>query len=473
MPRRGRKRKKTRTHTITDDRHASSLLSQDELKTPRSLVIRRGKAESEVIELVADLRKLMRPYTALNFKEDATNRKVTYSHYANSLTSSMGITHILGISQNGRNVNLRIGRTPSGPTLTFRVKRFTLGRHLRAVQRRPIDSNKAFECPPVVVTNNFGDASASPHVKLMRITFQNMFPAIHVGSVKLNECRRVVLFNFIRRDVKNKKNDDDDDVKQSHDKSTSAKSNNENNKDDDNIDEDDDLEDEEVEVRHYFIRAKPVGVDRKVRRLVEAKALPNLSKLHDISDYITGQTSSGAPIIPPVNSGNMSDSEAEDETSHVVLPSKYRGRGNNSLQKSALKLVELGPRLRLKLVKVERGMASGDVMYHAYVNKTAEEVRELKARKEGEAALKKRRREEQEANVERKRTAKEEKKAKRDARKKAREEEAMARLRGESAAIDDNDDDMNEDSDEEETGSESSVDNNEDSDDNESESEDD
>eukprot|EP00956_Cyclotella_meneghiniana_P018542 scaffold30957_cov23-Cyclotella_meneghiniana.AAC.1 len=51
----------------------------------------------------------------------------------------------------------------------------------------------------------------------------------------------------------------------------------------------------------------------------------------------------------------------------------------------------------------------------------------------------------------------------------------MARLRGESAAIDDNDDDMNEDSDddmnedsdEEETGSESSVDNNEDSDDNE------
>jgi len=482
MPRRGRKRKKTRTHTITDDRHASSLLSQDELKTPRSLVIRRGKAESEVIELVADLRKLMRPYTALNFKEDATNRKVTYSHYANSLTSSMGITHILGISQNGRNVNLRIGRTPSGPTLTFRVKRFTLGRHLRAVQRRPIDSNKAFECPPVVVTNNFGDASASPHVKLMRITFQNMFPAIHVGSVKLNECRRVVLFNFIRRDVKNKKNDDDDDVKQSHDKSTSAKSNNENNKDDDNIDEDDDLEDEEVEVRHYFIRAKPVGVDRKVRRLVEAKALPNLSKLHDISDYITGQTSSGAPIPPIIannnNSGNMSDSEAEDETSHVVLPSKYRGKGNNSLQKSALKLVELGPRLRLKLVKVERGMASGDVMYHAYVNKTAEEVRELKARKEGEAALKKRRREEQEANVERKRTAKEEKKAKRDARKKAREEEAMARLRGESAAIDDNDDDMNEDSDddmnedsdEEETGSESSVDNNEDSDDNESES---
>ena len=88
----------------------------------------------------------------------------------------------------------------------------------------------------------------------------------------------------------------------------------------------------------------------------------------------------------------MSDSEAEDETSHVVLPSKYRGKGNNPSQKSALKLVELGPRLRLKLYRVERGLASGDVMYHAYVHKTPEEIKELKSRKEGEAALKKRRR---------------------------------------------------------------------------------
>jgi ribosome biogenesis protein SSF1/2 len=193
-----------------------------------------------------------------------------------------------------------------------------------------------------------------------------MFPAINVSTVKLNECRRVVLFNFIRRDVADLKTNDDKSVKRNGDE--------------------DDLEDEEVEVRHYAIRAKPVGVDRKVRRLIEAK-IPNLSKLDDISDYITGQTSSGAPA-PAVNSGALSDSEAEDETAHVVLPGKYRGKGNNKSQKSALKLVELGPRLRLKLVKVERGMASGDVMYHAYVHKTPEEIKELKDRKEGEIALK-------------------------------------------------------------------------------------
>jgi len=434
MPRRGRKRKKTRTHVVdTDERIRGGLLSNDELKIPRSLVIRRGKVESELTELVTDIRKLMRPYTAVNFKEDAKNRKVTLSHYATSLSTSLGVTHILALSQNSNRVTLRVGRTPGGPTLSFRVKRFTLGRQIRAVQRRPYDSTKAFESPPVVVTNNFGDVSAAPHVKLMRITFQNMFPAINVSTVKLSECRRVVLFNFIRRDMSQVSSD-----KKKH------------------VGDDDDLEDEEVEIRHYAIRAKPVGVDRKVRRLVEAK-IPNLSKLSDISDYITGETSSGAPAPAVLRPGEMSDSEPEDEDTQVVLPGKYRGKGNNQAQKSALKLVELGPRLRLKLYKVERGMASGDVMYHAYENKTPEEIKALKQRKEGEAALKKRRREEQEANVARKQAAKDEKLAAKKARKKEREEKAMAALRGEVANDDGGDEESSseEEEEEEEEGTES------------------
>lgn len=425
MPRNGRKRKKTRTHVVeTDERITSALHSNDELKIPRSLVIRRGTVESELIELVTDLRKLMRPYTAANFKEDAKNRKVTLSHYANSLTSTMGITHIMAVSQNQNKITLRMGRTPSGPTLSFRVKRFTLGRQIRSVQRRPYDSTKAFESPPIVVTNNFGDVTASPHVKLMRITFQNMFPAINVSMVKLADCRRVVLFNFIRRDVtETKKRGEKSDEQQSED-----------------VGDDDDLEDEEVEIRHYAIRAKPVGVDRKVRRLVESK-IPNLSKLNDIADYISGDVPG---VLKP---GEMSDSEPEDETSHVVLPSKYRGKGNNPSQKSALKLVELGPRLRLKLYKVERGMAAGDVMYHAYVHKTPQEVAALKKRKDGEVTLKKRRREEQEANVARKVKVKDDKKTAREGRRKEREEKAMAELRGEAGVgQEDGDDDRDEES---------------------------
>ena len=115
MPRRGRHRKKTRTHVVaTDERITSALHSNDSLKVPRSLVIRRGKTEGELAELVSDLRGLMRPYTGLNFKEDARNRKMTLTHYANSLSGPLGITHVLAVSQNSGRVALRVGRAPSG-----------------------------------------------------------------------------------------------------------------------------------------------------------------------------------------------------------------------------------------------------------------------------------------------------------------------------------------------------------------------
>ena len=52
------------------------------------------------------------------------------------------------------------------------------------------------------------------HVKLMRITFQQLFPPTNVATVRLADCRRVVLFHY-------------------------------------------DKESETVEMRHYAIRATP------------------------------------------------------------------------------------------------------------------------------------------------------------------------------------------------------------------------
>lgn len=416
MPRRGRSRKKTRTHVVENEAAASALTGKSEEKIPRSLVVRRGKVESEVVELVADLRTLMSPHTALNFKEDTKNSKLnkSLSHYAKELTGSLGITHILSISQNESKLTLRLARTPVGPTLSFKIQQFSLCNHVRKVQRRPFDINSAASKitthPPIVVTNNFGDATAPPHVKLMRITFQNMFPAINVATVKLRNCRRVVLFNFIRREEESIVN---------------ANGQTE--------------EDEEVEIRHYAIRAAPVGINRKVKRIIQAK-IPNLSKLDDISDYITGTTSSGAKTPAAIGSGSMSDSEAEDETTHVVLPDKYAGKGNIKSQKSALKLVEIGPRLRLKLTKVERGLASGDVMYHAYIHKDPEEVKAQREKVEKEAALKKRRKEEQEENVRRKKEAIEEKRERKKRRKEEREKAVMEELRGKEVDDDQSDD---------------------------------
>ena len=346
------------------------------------------------------------PYTAFNFKEDANFRKLTLNKYCQHVCLPMGISHILAFSQNEDKLNLRIAKTPQGPTLTFRVHRFSLAKHVQRLQRRPINTNSLLQHAPIVVTNNFGDATAPPQVKLMRITFQNMFPAINVATVKLKDCRRVVLFHLLEAE---------------EEKETEEPASSSTIQDDTSGKKSQKLQ-QRIEVRHYAIKATPVGVNRKVRRLIQTK-IPNLKNVNDIADYISGTANAST------NVDAASDSEPEDSNAVVQLAQNYAGRGNKSQQKSALKLVELGPRLCMELIKVEQGLGDGNVMYHAYVTKTPEEVKELQEKKEQEVQLKQQRRIVQEQNVERKRKAQEEKRDAKRNRKEEREKAVVKELR--------------------------------------------
>jgi ribosome biogenesis protein SSF1/2 len=300
---------------------------------------------------------------------------------------------MLAFSQNQERLVLRIAKAPQGPTLTFRVHQFSLTKHVQNLQRRPVATNTLTSDPPIVVTNNFGDSTAPPQIKLMRITFQNMFPAINVATVKLKECRRVVLFHLIE-----------------------------------------DEDGQRVEVRHYAIKATPVGIDRKVRRLIQTK-IPNLNKVQDIADYISGTAQASTNI----DSGT--DSEPEDSNAVVELAQNYAGRGNKGQSKSALKMVELGPRLSLELQKVEQGLSDGNVMFHAHIHKTPGEVKEIQRKVEATSALKKNRRDEQGRNVEKKKKAAEEKRDGKRQRKEEREKTALDELRNKEEESDDDDDD--------------------------------
>jgi ribosome biogenesis protein SSF1/2 len=419
MPKRGRKRKKTLTHTANAENVAGTLThSDDVVKVPKSLIIRRGKCETVVADLVQDLRRLMMPFTAMSFQEDANYRKLTLGKYCQHVCLPLGISHILAFSQNQEKLSLRIAKTPQGPTLTFRVHLFSLTKHIQKLQRRPINIRTLLDSPPIVVTNNFGDQTAPPHIKLMRITFQNMFPAINVAAVKLKECRRVVLFHLMDAD------------EPSQTESTNR--------------ENDGAVRQRVEMRQYAIKATPVGVNRKVRRLIQSK-IPNLSKVQDIADYIVGNAT--------ISVDAASDSEPEDASAVVELAQNYAGKGNKSRGKSSLKLVELGPRLSLELIKVEQGLGEGTVMYHAHITKTPEEAKAIQAKAESKIRLKEQRRREQEQNVERKRKVKEEKQLAKKKRKEDREQAAMDDLRkggsklGEDGIGTDDDDDLLEDDD--------------------------
>ncbi len=80
--------------------------------------------------------------------------------------------------------------------------------------------------------------------------------------------------------------------------------------------------------------------------------------------------------------GNLSESEAEFDgpDNQIQLPQDVKQHGAVNLKNttSAIRLSEIGPRLKLKLVKIEEGICDGEVLYHEYITKTPEEVQEIR-----------------------------------------------------------------------------------------------
>jgi ribosome biogenesis protein SSF1/2 len=113
--------------------------------------------------------------------------------------------------------------------------------------------------------------------------------------------------------------------------------------------------------------------------------------------------------------------EGGESTSNKVVVDLPLGEGtrNNkgknsrmatTTTKSALKLVEVGPRLTLELLKVEKGIPDGKhptpTLYHAYVTKTPQQVAEQQAKFDAQQAAKLERKRIQEENVQRKKRQK-------------------------------------------------------------------
>jgi ribosome biogenesis protein SSF1/2 len=71
-----------------------------------------------------------------------------------------------------------------------------------------------------------------------------------------------------------------------------------------------------------------------------------------------------------------------------------------------LKLHELGPRLRLKLVKIEEGLCRGNVVFHAFVKKSKKEIKTQMDSLKNKRDLKAERKKVQDENVKKKQLAK-------------------------------------------------------------------
>lgn len=85
-------------------------------------------------------------------------------------------------------------------------------------------------------------------------------------------------------------------------------------------------------------------------------------------------------------------------TNYIIKKEEKPGAANQV----KLSLVEIGPSMCLELQKIEKGICTGDVVYHRYIEKTPEELRERNRIIKQRAREKAERRAQQEENVRRK-----------------------------------------------------------------------
>ncbi|KAI8093317.1 Brix domain-containing protein [Halteromyces radiatus] len=319
---------------------------EDYLKVPKSFVIRSGIVGNSITALVRDVRRVMEPNTASHLKERRTNRLKDFVAVAGQL----GVTNFMIFSRTEKNTNLRICRVPRGPTLSFRIHEYSLAKDCLALQKNPHTNDSDYHHSPLLVLNNF--KQEGKEFKVMTAMLQNMFPPLDVQTMQLNQVKRVLLYNY---------------------------------------NEDTGM----IDFRHYSIGVKATGISKSIKRVVTTH-VPNLGDFEDISDYV-------------LKEAVISESDVEDgPESTVTLAQDYSGRNNRKNDQRAVRLHELGPRMTLQLIKVENGLCGGEVLYHRFIKKTPEEIKENERKRQKLLAEKAQRRDIQKANVERKQLEKEE-----------------------------------------------------------------
>lgn len=278
-------------------------------------------------------------------------------------------------------------------------------------QRHPRAGANDFLVAPLLVMNNFltsdtererlGDKAPPKHLeKLVTDMFQGIFPPIQPHTTPLHTIKRVLLLN---REPPSEEN------------GTCT-----------------------ISLRHYAITTRITGVPKAIRRLYAAekligskekkkRALPDLGKLEDVADYMLDPSGAGytsasetepdtegeneVEVSAPVRQKVLSRREKEKlRNGNGDATSSARARGTKPrVEKRAVKLVELGPRMKLRLTKVEEDVCSGKTMWHEFVTKSRKEEQEMEKKWAVRNKEREERRRVQRENVERKRKERAEK----------------------------------------------------------------
>ncbi|KIY66129.1 Brix-domain-containing protein [Cylindrobasidium torrendii FP15055 ss-10] len=358
------RKRKNRTHL-----KGAAATDATQEGAPKSFVIKHGTVGPSLTHLVRDVRKVMEPNTASRLRERNRNKLKDYLVMAPALH----VTHLLAFTLTPKAPSMRIVRLSDGPTLSFRVERYSLMKDILSQSKRSRSIGMEYLSPPLLVLASFPQPGPGvpAHLPLVMKAFQSLFPPLSPKTIKLSSARRVVLVSY------------------NAEKGT-------------------------IDWRHYVITIKSYGVSRRVRKLLEgpSKAAASTTKMldlgneRDLADFLLRKK--GEPGPDGYESASSAESVAGDENDQVDLADDYVGKNNKKGSRRAVRLDEVGPRMELKLVKITEGVPGkeGGVIYHSLVKKSKKEVNEQKAAHAAKAKLRKERREEQERNVAQKKKGK-------------------------------------------------------------------
>ncbi|CDR97050.1 Brix domain containing protein, putative [Babesia bigemina] len=350
---RRRQRKAAKAQEVDDD-------------APRIVIIRRGSLRPELKQLVRDLRVLVSPNCASRLNEGSHQKMKDFTE----VSEALGLTHLLAVSETERGCYLKVANLPKGPTLTFAIDAMALVSDIAKSSSNPKSIGGACHFSPLVVLNGFSGApggrgrssvdETATAMKTVATTLNGMFSPIDVSTVKMQNCKRVVLFD------KDRKSD-------------------------------------VIVMRHYLINLVDCNTSNAVQELIDKRSIKRLMQDKGASFKDVLRTATGGKL----DVSNLNDDYVElNNVDHgdAILRHKYGLPGRSDLEeaddeanKLAVRLTEAGPRLNLRLIKVEAGVFSGGVSFHKFVSKTPEEIARLEAlsaekrRMEAEEAERKRR----------------------------------------------------------------------------------
>jgi len=147
-----RRRTKKRTHVGAKNGpqgSAKPISANQVSREPKSMVIRIGAGEvgPSVSQLVKDVRLMMEPGTASRLKERRSNRLKDYL----TMAGPLGVSHLMLFSRSeSGNTNLRLAITPRGPTLHFRVEKYSLCKDVKKALKHPKGGGKEYLTAPLV-----------------------------------------------------------------------------------------------------------------------------------------------------------------------------------------------------------------------------------------------------------------------------------------------------------------------------------